>query len=77
MCCPTMRLTTVLSRCVIEWTALWPRTPRRLKDQWHDYLATITTIDQNVGRLMEHLRRTGQMDNTIIAFTSDHGLAMG
>ena len=60
-----------------EWTALWPRTPERLRDQWHDYLATITTIDANIGRLMEHLRNTDQLDDTIIAFTSDHGLAMG
>ncbi len=60
-----------------EWTAMWPRTPQHLRDQWHDYLATITTIDTHIGRLLSHLGQTGQLDNTIIAFTSDHGLAMG
>lgn len=60
-----------------EWTALWPRSPDVLRDQWHDYYATITTIDMNIARLIAVLRETNQLDNTIIAFSSDHGLGMG
>ena len=60
-----------------EWTALWPRTDQVLRDQLHDYYAAITTIDENIGRLIEDLRNRGELENTVIVFSSDHGLAMG
>lgn len=60
-----------------EWTALWPRSEKILRDQWRDYYACISTLDTNIGRLFKHLEDTSQLDNTIIVFTSDHGLAMG
>ncbi|MEM9644318.1 MAG: sulfatase-like hydrolase/transferase [Planctomycetota bacterium] len=60
-----------------EWTAVWPRTEQVLRDQMHDYYATITTIDTNIGRLIAELKRRGEFTNTIIVFSSDHGLAMG
>lgn len=60
-----------------EWTAIWPRTDQRLRWHYHDYYACITTIDHHIGRLFKHLKNTDQFENTIIVFTSDHGLAMG
>lgn len=42
-----------------------------------DYYACITGVDENVGRLVTELKRLGLMDNTIIVFTSDHGICMG
>ncbi len=39
----------------------------------HHYMASISLIDDNVGRLLDVLEATGQRDNTIIVFTSDHG----
>ena len=60
-----------------EWTALWPRTPQVIRDQLHDYYATITTIDAHIGRLLETLKARGDDENTIIVFSSDHGLSMG
>jgi arylsulfatase A-like enzyme len=33
----------------------------------------ITFIDTVLGRVFDHLRATGQYDNTLIVFTSDHG----
>ncbi len=41
------------------------------------YLASISLIDDNVGRLLSTLEKSGQMDNTIIIFTSDHGEFLG
>ncbi|MGD9046421.1 MAG: sulfatase-like hydrolase/transferase [Anaerolineae bacterium] len=41
------------------------------------YYAMIELIDWNVGRLMAALERTGQTENTIVLFTSDHGEALG
>ncbi len=37
----------------------------------------ITMIDDQVGRLVQTLKDTGQFDNTVILFTSDHGDYLG
>jgi arylsulfatase len=37
------------------------------------YAAMVDRLDQNVGRVVEHLKSTGQFDNTIIVFLSDNG----
>ncbi len=34
-------------------------------------------VDEGLGRMLEQLERTGQLDNTIVAFTSDHGYFYG
>jgi arylsulfatase A-like enzyme len=41
------------------------------------YYAAVTTLDQQIGRLLDHLRAKGQLDNTLIVFTSDHGYHLG
>ena len=41
------------------------------------YFGMITEIDQMLGELLEALEATGQLDNTVIIFTSDHGDMMG
>ena len=41
------------------------------------YWAQIELIDDNVGRLLKVLDETGQRDNTLIIFTSDHGETLG
>ena len=33
----------------------------------------IENMDQNIGRLIDHLKQTGEYDNTLIVFTSDNG----
>jgi len=38
-----------------------------------DYYAAITALDEQLGRLLEKLEAMGQLDNTIVVFTSDHG----
>lgn len=42
-----------------------------------DYYAMIELVDYNVGRLLDELERTGQRDNTVIVFMSDHGEMLG
>lgn len=37
------------------------------------YAAMVETMDQNVGRLLEHLKQSGKLGNTFIVFTSDNG----
>ena len=41
------------------------------------YYAMIEQIDTEFGRILDHLDRTDQWDNTMIIFTSDHGEALG
>ena len=37
------------------------------------YAAMISYLDENVGKLVKHLKDTGKYENTIIMFTSDNG----
>ncbi|MCB1093580.1 MAG: sulfatase-like hydrolase/transferase, partial [Verrucomicrobiae bacterium] len=37
------------------------------------YFGMVKCVDDNVGRLLAALRETGQLDRTIVLFTSDHG----
>ena len=39
--------------------------------------ACIENIDHQVGRVIEKLQQLGQLDNTIIIYTADHGIAVG
>lgn len=41
------------------------------------YYACISFVDQQVSRLLEALCATGEIDNTLIIFTSDHGELLG
>lgn len=41
------------------------------------YWAMIDLIDEQVGRMLEALERTGQLKNTIVIFMSDHGELLG
>ena len=41
------------------------------------YLASISFMDAQVGRIVRELDRLGLADNTVVAFTSDHGYHMG
>ena len=43
----------------------------------HAYYGAVSYIDDQLGRLLEALRLTGQDGNTIIVFLSDHGEALG
>lgn len=55
----------------------WPRTEEIVRRDLAAYYAVISELDAQIGRILEVLERTGQRDNTIVIFASDHGLAMG
>ena len=42
-----------------------------------DYLRCILSVDENVGRLLEHLDEQGLAENTIVVYTSDQGFYLG
>lgn len=60
-----------------EQLAPWPRTEETVREHLRDYYACISSIDFNIGRIIATLKETGQFENTIIVFSSDHGLAVG
>lgn len=43
------------------------------KEEYPDYLASIHSLDENVGKLIKVLKEKGIYDNTVIVYTSDHG----
>jgi arylsulfatase A-like enzyme len=46
--------------------------------QWiRGYLAAIATLDDCMGRLLVALKETGDLDRTVVVFTSDHGDSLG
>lgn len=48
-----------------------------IQDYISDYYAMVDLIDVQIGRLIDHLETTGQRDNTIVIFHSDHGEMLG
>ncbi|NKB59687.1 MAG: sulfatase-like hydrolase/transferase [Alphaproteobacteria bacterium] len=47
---------------------------RKLRTQ---YFANVTLVDRQLGKILAALEETGQADNTIIVFSSDHGEMAG
>ena len=49
----------------------------KVKRMTREYYASVASVDRNVGRLLAVLDQLELTDNTIIAFTSDHGYNLG
>jgi len=60
-----------------EKLAPFPRTHYAVKVHRQEYYALATHMDEQIGRILAHLKKTGQDKNTYIFFTADHGLAVG
>lgn len=60
-----------------EELAPWPRTPEIVQQHLADYYAYIEFMDAQIARILDALKATGQLEKTIIVFSSDHGLAIG
>ena len=55
----------------------FPRTAEDVRQELACYYAVISHMDEQIGRVFEALDAAGQRENTIVIFTSDHGLAIG
>jgi len=60
-----------------ERLASWPRTPEIVREHLHDYYACISSIDHHIGRILAAVEERGWLDNTLVVFSADHGLAVG
>ena len=56
---------------------LAPANEQTLRRQKASYYGLMTEVDDNLGRLFEALKASGNWDKTLIIFTSDHGEQMG
>lgn len=50
---------------------------RRQKKAVGGYYAAVSFLDAQVGKVLDALEKSGQADNTIVIFTSDHGYHLG
>jgi arylsulfatase A-like enzyme len=61
----------------------WPKMNDTEKMKWkyqrymQDYLGSISSVDDNVGRLLDYLDESGLAENTIVIYTSDQGFYLG
>lgn len=60
-----------------EALAPFPRTPFAIKTHLKEYYAIITHLDEQIGKILDALEASGEMENTYIFFTGDHGLSVG
>jgi arylsulfatase A-like enzyme len=50
---------------------------RSLEEIVKDYYAGVTVADENLGKVFQALSETGQLDDTVMMFSSDHGFFLG
>ncbi|QGJ68886.1 Choline-sulfatase [Planctomycetales bacterium 10988] len=53
------------------------REPLTIRNERGREFACIENIDRQIGRVLDQLESMGELDNTYIFFTSDHGIAVG
>lgn len=56
-----------------EMVARYEKIPEAQRQGNPKYAAMVESVDESVGRVMEALRQVGQLENTVIIFTSDNG----
>jgi arylsulfatase A-like enzyme len=55
----------------------WPRTEQLVREVTAVYYAVVSHMDEQIGRILAALDKTGLAKNTIVIFSSDHGIALG
>lgn len=57
----------------VPWADLNERQQREQSRTMEVYAAMIDEMDRHTGRVIDHLRMTGELDNTLVVFMSDNG----
>ena len=52
-------------------------TPEKYQSMMKNYYRLVTEVDATCGRVLEELRRQGELDNTLVIFTGDNGYFHG
>ena len=58
---------------VVAWEDLTPRERELFPRYMEVFAAMVSNVDQNTGRLLDAIDQLGELDNTIVVFTSDNG----
>ena len=72
-----------LDKISADFKNKWPNMSDKEKTIWkyqrymQDYLATISSVDDNVGKVLDYLKENDLEDNTIVVYTSDQGFYLG
>jgi arylsulfatase A-like enzyme len=61
----------------IGTTILGDDNPRSLEEVVKDHYAGVVDNDDNLGRVVELLERSGKLEDTVVILTSDHGFFLG
>lgn len=73
----------ILDRINTDFEENWPKMNEREKMQWkyqrymQDYLACISSVDDNIGRVLDYLDENDLSENTLVVYTSDQGFYLG
>lgn len=62
------RYPTMTEKELLQW---------RYQRYMQDYLGTIASVDDGVGRVLDYLEESGLAENTIVVYTSDQGFYLG
>ena len=65
-----------------SWTGLtngqiWGGFDRSIESAYRAYMATVTSLDREIGRLLAHLEARGRLDRTVVVYASDNGFLFG
>ncbi|HKK77607.1 MAG TPA: arylsulfatase, partial [Saprospiraceae bacterium] len=60
---------------VTPWDSLPAEQQKKEARKMELYAGMVDNLDENIGRLIDYLKDTGQFDNTLIVFMSDNGAA--
>jgi arylsulfatase A-like enzyme len=55
------------------WDTLTPEQQKLSARRMEVYSAMLANMDFHIGRVLDHLKATGQLDNTLVVFMSDNG----
>jgi arylsulfatase A-like enzyme len=61
------------SECNPNWDDLTEQERKRQARLMEVYAGMVDALDENIGRLIDHLKAVGEYDNTLIVFMSDNG----
>ncbi|RJE74002.1 MULTISPECIES: sulfatase [Reichenbachiella] len=73
----------ILDKINADFEQNWPNMTEEEKMRWkyqrymQDYLGCISSVDDNVGRVLDYLDESGLAENTIVVYTSDQGFYLG
>jgi N-acetylglucosamine-6-sulfatase len=62
---------------VADRPRLSPEFAAGVEENWRQEIETLMGVDEGVAQIVEELRRTGELDNTLIVFMSDNGFMHG